>query len=326
MHRSWFTIAVLVVAMAWMFGCGEGGGAPVDSSDPTGPEDPVPTRVSLSADEVTLKDGESIDLTATVYDQNDRPMGGAELTWSSDNPDIATVEDGTITAQHPGTTEITATAGQASATAVVTVEPVPAKLVKVSSDGQIALVSNLLPESLVVRVVDRHGNGVPGVIVEFRFVPGTVMAGSIHPSSVATDAEGYAATTWTVGPVPGEQMVDASVDGLEGSPVLFTATGRWKDPVPIAIGDTVQGVISEMYQVDRYSFTGTTGQEIITFFQPLSGSDTLNLTLEMQSESPNPIVLGSAHRVPPTDDLQDAHVLLLTLPADGTFLTRILHE
>ncbi|MBW3570993.1 MAG: Ig-like domain-containing protein [Gemmatimonadetes bacterium] len=58
-------------------------------------------------------------------------------------------------------------------------------------------------DSLVVRVADAHGNGVPGATVVWM---ATVGGGTISPASAATDAAGVARAEWTLGLQVGTQQ------------------------------------------------------------------------------------------------------------------------
>ncbi len=74
-----------------------------------------------------------------------------------------------------------------------------------------------------VRVTDVNGNPVAGVIVNFAAATG---GGVVTPTTVATSATGIATlTSWTLGAVAGTNTATATVAGLTGSPVTFTATG-----------------------------------------------------------------------------------------------------
>ena len=110
----------------------------------------------------------------------------------------------------------------------------PTALQLVSGGGQSAPELLPLPDSVVVRVVDRFGFGVPGVTVAFTVVTG---GGSLSSASVVTSSgatPGRAAVRWTVGPV-GAQQLKIAVGGLPdltvnatsiptgGPPVLFIA-------------------------------------------------------------------------------------------------------
>ncbi|MDE5848521.1 MAG: Ig-like domain-containing protein, partial [Muribaculaceae bacterium] len=78
------------------------------------------TGVELNKTEVTLTEGETVNLTATVTpnDATDQTV-----TWTSSDEDVATVTDeGVVIAVAPGNAVITATAGNVSATCTITVE------------------------------------------------------------------------------------------------------------------------------------------------------------------------------------------------------------
>ena len=54
--------------------------------------------------------GQTLELTAVVYDLNNQIVNEAGVSWSSDSPDIVTVDSqGVITAVKNGIAEITAT-------------------------------------------------------------------------------------------------------------------------------------------------------------------------------------------------------------------------
>ncbi len=66
--------------------------------------------------------GETIQLAAAVFDANDVEITGAEVTWTSDNPSVASVDNrGLVTAQMTGTTDLTVTSASVSVTVVVSV-------------------------------------------------------------------------------------------------------------------------------------------------------------------------------------------------------------
>lgn len=85
-----------------------------DKNEPT----PQPTKITLDATSVTLKVGESKQLTATV-----EPKGQKfTVNYKSDKPEVATVDtNGLIKAVAEGTAKVTATVGKIAAECVVTV-------------------------------------------------------------------------------------------------------------------------------------------------------------------------------------------------------------
>jgi hypothetical protein len=78
--------------------------------------------VTPPADTVTA--GGSQALTATVYTAVGNPVAGAQVTWGTSDPSVATVDGaGNLTAVAPGTAQITATSGVRTGSAAVAVCP-----------------------------------------------------------------------------------------------------------------------------------------------------------------------------------------------------------
>ena len=105
--------------------------APTGSSG--GETDVAVESVSLDKTSLTLVEGNSETLTATVTPDN---AINKTVTWSSSNTAVATVENGVVKAVSAGTVTITATAGGKSATCAVTVSAayVPATAVQLSQE------------------------------------------------------------------------------------------------------------------------------------------------------------------------------------------------
>jgi hypothetical protein len=92
-------------------------------------------------------------------------------------------------------------------------------LIRVSGDGQNGIVGDVLPSTLIVRVLDNAGSDVPNVTVHWSVTAG---GGSLSAAQTTTDQNGQTLVTFTLGPTIGAQTVSASVGTL--TPVLFTAT------------------------------------------------------------------------------------------------------
>jgi hypothetical protein len=119
----------------------------------------------------------------------------------------------------------------------VTVEAIPdvaVSLQKFSGDGQSAPVNSNLPLPLVVQVVDRYGNGVSGVTVEWRTCDG------VGEYNSPTDIGGYASAFQETGPTPGVSCAMASNSALAGSPVKFSYT---VEPGPASSSSSSSGQI-----------------------------------------------------------------------------------
>lgn len=140
---------------------------------------------------------------------------------------------------------------------------IPALLESFGGTGQSARVGSPLPDSLRVRVSDAAGNDAAGVEVSWSVLDG---GGTVSPATSRTGSDGVAAAEFTLGPAEGEQRAQASVGGLDGSPVVFTATATTTPPPP-PITLTVAGGgnnVPERYTSDlwvhgSYAYTGTWG-------------------------------------------------------------------
>ena len=93
------------------------------SPTPQSPTPSQPVRITITPESARLSAiGHRTQLSATVYDSRNARIPEAAVSWSSSNPDVATVlGQGLVTAIGNGTATITARSGSASQTASVTV-------------------------------------------------------------------------------------------------------------------------------------------------------------------------------------------------------------
>ena len=80
-------------------------------------------RIVIAPTNPRIKEGESVQLTATVLDVADRVLSGMTITWSSSNTSRATVDNsGLVRGISSGTVNITAYAGGKSGSTTVRVD------------------------------------------------------------------------------------------------------------------------------------------------------------------------------------------------------------
>ena len=179
-------------------------------------------------------------LVVLITDKYGNPMVGQTVNWAvptgqgSVSANITTTGiDGRAAVKRTlgptsGNQTATATAGTLKGSPVTFVSTAssggPAALQLTSGNNQVAPAGFALADSIVVRLVDGNGNGVPGRVTTFAVASG---AGSVLPTGVTTDANGYAFTKWTLGPTAGPNSVTASAAGFS---VLFSATGTASTP------------------------------------------------------------------------------------------------
>ncbi|MYA63311.1 MAG: Ig domain-containing protein [Gemmatimonadetes bacterium] len=204
---SWSAVSAALVTCA-LLACGD---------DPIPPEPvPVPTTVEVTPAASTLSAlGETVQLTATVSDQNGNVMSGASVTWSSGDASVATVNaTGLVTAAGNGTATITATSGNASGTATVTVEQAAAAIT-VAPDS-VPLTELGETAQLTAEVTDANGNVIANATVSWSSgdeavatvdAAGLVTAVANGSTSVTATAGGHsasAAVTVMAQPAPTE--------------------------------------------------------------------------------------------------------------------------
>lgn len=123
--------------------------------------------------------------------------------------------------------------------------PMPTSLQAAGPTSQQAPAGAPVPQPPGVIVRDQNGNPMPGVSVEFVSTAG---GGTVSPAAVTSNSEGLARlTSWTLGPIPGNNVVTATVGTAE---VTFSAEGIripafidfMSQPLPQVIaGATLQG-------------------------------------------------------------------------------------
>jgi hypothetical protein len=110
----------------------------------------------------------------------------------------------------------------------------PAKLVKISGDGQRGTVGQPLASPFRVRVTDGFNNGISNHPVVFQVIQGGGRLNGLAQVTLQTDADGFASSTLVLGNTHyiNEVMVSSQYLGqpLENSPLTFRATTGSDEP------------------------------------------------------------------------------------------------
>lgn len=241
------TNAAGLAAVSWTLGTLAGGnsvraGAATFTTvfSATGVAGPPATLNRNSGNNQSAPTGTAVPVNPTVLvrDGNGNPVagvsvafaisaGGGTIQSSTDLTSALGIAGGGTWTMGPlaGSNQLTASApGLAgspavfSATGTPTTGP-PASLTKISGDNQSAPAGSVLAESLVVRVADAGGTGVPGISVSWSVLSG---GGTVSSSTVTTDLAGLAAVELTLGTTAGGNSVDATAAGFKRT---FSATG-----------------------------------------------------------------------------------------------------
>lgn len=152
-----FTRYAVMLTLATLTACGK--------DSPTEPQARVSSSIVLSSSSATLSTiGQTLQINATVLDQDNNPLTGATVAWSSNNPAAATVSSsGLVTAVSGGTAQIRATSGSAYATANVTVMQVAVSVAVAPTSATLALLSESV--QLEAAVYDSGNSPIPGAAV-----------------------------------------------------------------------------------------------------------------------------------------------------------------
>src|SRR6266568_4496199 len=193
---------------------------------------PVAT-VTVSPTPATIVAGYTQQLTASLYDANGNLLSGRIVTWSSDDPAVATVSNaGLVTAVAPGAANITATSEGKGATAAITVT-IPVASLTVSPTAATIVVGGT--QQLTATPLDANGNPLSGRTITWSsdapsvatvnangLVPAEA-AGSANITAASEGKSGSAAITVIV-PVASVSLSPTSATILVGGTEQLTAT------------------------------------------------------------------------------------------------------
>lgn len=195
-------------------------GVGCESADPVTETDDGIISLSMEEAEVEIGDTLSIRAEHRQLDGSVRSVDPGNLAWESSDPDIASVDDGEVTAHHVGEVHVTASGpGGTSARANLRVRTRPTSFEIVSDELDEAPAGEALPDSVVVRLLDQHGEPASGFPVRFSVIEGD---GEVSPDVTQTDDDGLARTEWTLGPMAGEQTLEVNRTNGQGPSITVS--------------------------------------------------------------------------------------------------------
>ena len=262
------------------------------------------SEIVLSASAVSFSSlGDEQQVTAEVRDAYGNVIPDAEVTWSSDDEDVATVDAGLITAVGPGSTTVRATSGAAEGTVTVGVQQAPAKVAISVDDAELRALGHT--RQLDAAVTDAGGSPIVDAQVDWTTLNPAV-AGVSPEGLVEARAEGAArivasagtaadTVEITVRQVPAQVIVTPPQQQvLIGGTVSFAAEAR--DSAGAVIGRATFEWTSSHENVATVDATGLAtahagGVAIITAsFEGVSGSARLLVDFEQPE-----LILAAGH-------------------------------
>ena len=232
------TFAAAVVLLGGL-SCGDSGTAPAAPPAPT----PVATTMTVSPSAATLAALErTVQLTASVMDQNGRAMAGATVSWSSSDAAVATVDaSGLATAVANGAATVTATSGAATANAAITVAQTTSAVAVTSEAASLVTADTL---RLTAEAFDANGHAVAGA--RFAWASSDTLVATVDSTGLVTGVAGGVATvTAESGGVTGAAEIAVDV------PVPTTVTVSPAAATLAALGATAQLAAEVLDQAGR---------------------------------------------------------------------------
>jgi plastocyanin len=110
-----------------------------------------------------------------------------------------------------------------------------AVLAEQDGNAQTGEINAPLAEAVQAKVTDVFGNAVADVPVNW-----TATGAAVSAPTVPSDAAGISQVTVTLGGTAGAITIVAASDGLDGSPLTFTATASVPAPIPTTANVTVR--------------------------------------------------------------------------------------
>ena len=197
--------------------------SPTKPNPPEPPPTPVipeATRIDITPASVTMNAlGETVQLTVTVFDQNNVVIDGATVTWQSSTASVASVSaQGLVTAVGNGRVTITAHSGNASANADISVMQTP-RTVQVEPERALL---TAFGETLQLAATVLDGNGQPVADASVTWQSSNPEVAAVSDAGLVTAvANGTATITAHSGDLSGSSEI--SVHGPDSDRVFLTA-------------------------------------------------------------------------------------------------------
>ena len=190
--------------------------------------------------------GDTLRLTAEAFDANGHAVAGAEFSWQTSDDAVATVDaTGLATAVANGTATITATAGQASVSATLTVAQEVSSVTVAPAEANLAALGDTL--RLTAQAFDANGHAVTGA--DFLWESSDEAVATVDATGLVTAvANGTATITATAGEASGSATV--TVAQVASSVAAAPAEANFT-----ALGDTLR-LTAEAFDANGHAVVG----------------------------------------------------------------------
>lgn len=226
-NRFLFPSSIFIFSL--LAACGGGGGAGGSSPPPVA----TIATIEISPSTVTLAKTGFIQLSATARDSNNTAISGVAFTWSSDNPNILSVDsNGLASGLAEGTATITASAAGISKGASLQVKQIAA----ISISPADVTISRTGSRQFSATARDTDGMALSGA---------TFTWSSDNPNIISINASGLAS-----GQAEGTATITASADGIIGTTTVNVTFRLFSGPTNYSVGATPSAVAAGDFNND----------------------------------------------------------------------------
>lgn len=178
--------------------------------------------------------GGTTSFEAEATDANENVIEDAEVTWTSSDETVATVdESGTATGQGQGSATITASVGDVSDMATVTVALEVAAVEVAPGSAEVAVDETV---EFSASAEDAEGNEISGL--SFTWASDDEAVATVDENGVAT------------GVAEGDATISATADGVSGSAELTVAAAPTAPTLSLVSGDAQNGTTEQDFDED----------------------------------------------------------------------------
>ena len=190
------------------------------------------SRVRVTPTNASALEGEDVQLTATVLDENSVPVDGATVTWTSQDTSIVSVDGvGIVRARSAGVTTVRASFRGAWGEATIRVLSGPEIVVSRDSVPLSTVAGASSPDPEVIQVTNGGGTGLEDVSVQVE-----------HP---ADGPSGWLDASLSGSTLPATLTLTADTDGMSAGAymahVAITAPGAGNSPLTIPVTLSLTG-------------------------------------------------------------------------------------
>ncbi len=212
------------------------------------------TTVTINVPDTEVYVGDKVTLSATVAPDNTTDKN---ITWSCSTPEIATIDaqSGELTALAPGEAKITATCGDISGTATVTVKPILATELTLSAQDMTLLVgqtgkltATVTPDNTTDKTVIWKSDNETIAKVE---AGGTVTAVSVGAANITATCGDVSATC------------KVTVNARPKTPKQYVRKGNGKSCIFVVMMNLTDKELTQQGCRFAYGYTDTQGDEHI---------------------------------------------------------------